>query len=355
MTDAHTRVTAKASGMPHRRRARVALCTAAALLLTVVLWTGVAQAAPQAVSYSVITLPGAGYQSIYDFIAGAKKSIEITVYALSDTKAQEALKAAAKRGVKVRVLLNSSTEGGAAGKTMSQTAYDDLTANGVAVRWAWSGTLWHQKTIVRDGTAAAIMTCNLYSPYYAVVRDYVVFTTNRTTAQGIQATFNIDWNNTDRAPVAGVAPAGSELVWSPGAEPALLRLIDSARPGTTIYIEDEQLASDPLEQALIAAVDRGVTVDFLMTYDPAFKDGLDTLAAGGVDVRILEGYFPLYIHAKVVSVNGETIFVGSTNLTSLMTDKNRNVGIITRDSGVVEGITSTIATDFAGAVPYTTP
>jgi hypothetical protein len=36
-----------------------------------------------------------------------------------------------------------------------------------------------------------------------------------------------------------------------------------------------------------------------------------------------------------------------------MTDQNRNVGIITRDPEVVQGITATMASDFAGATPYT--
>ena len=110
-----------------------------------------------------VTEPQSGYQPIYDFISGARKTLDMTMYQLADPTAQAALKAAAKRGVKVRVLLDSDPEGGG-GTKMNQAAYDDLNANGVSVRWAWSGTLWHQKSMVRDGDAAVVMTCNLYAP-----------------------------------------------------------------------------------------------------------------------------------------------------------------------------------------------
>ena len=120
-------------------------------------------------SYALVTEPQSGYQPIYDFISGAKKTIDMTMYQLADPTAQAALKAAAKRGAKVRVLLDSDPEGGG-GMKLNQAAYDDLNANGVSVRWAWSGTLWHQKSIIRDGDAAVVMTCNLYAPFYPIVR-----------------------------------------------------------------------------------------------------------------------------------------------------------------------------------------
>ena len=120
-------------------------------------------------SSALVTEPQSGYQPIYDFISGAKKTIDMTMYQLADPTAQAALKAAAKRGAKVRVLLDSDPEGGG-GMKLNQAAYDDLNANHVSVRWAWSGTLWHQKSIIRDGDAAVVMTCNLYAPFYPIVR-----------------------------------------------------------------------------------------------------------------------------------------------------------------------------------------
>jgi phosphatidylserine/phosphatidylglycerophosphate/cardiolipin synthase-like enzyme len=308
-------------------------------------------AEPPKPALTLIVLPQAGYQPVYDFISGARDSLDMTMYQLGDTKAQDALKAAAKRGVKVRVLLDSDIQGGGS-PTMNKAAYSDLSTSGVEVKWAWNGTLWHQKSMSRDGDAAAIMTCNLYAPYYPIVRDFAVFTNNRATVAGMDATFDKDWTAPSSPPTSGVVPSGSELVWSPGAQTPLVDLIDSARAGTTIWAESEQLDSQPIQQALVSAAKRGVTVNFLMTYDADWASGLAALNSGGVNVRVYQPNAPIYIHAKVMTVNDDTAYVGSANFTTPMTDQNRNVGTITKDPGVVGGVRSTIASDFAGAAAF---
>jgi hypothetical protein len=300
---------------------------------------------------TLIVEPQARYGKIYRFISGARKSIDMTMYSLSDTKATAALIAAAERGVNVRVLLNSDPKGGG-GRAVNRAAYDALKAHGVKVKWAWPGVLWHQKSIVRDGKAAAIMTCNLYAPYYPVVRDFAVITSNRGTVSGMAATFAADFSHTGRPPARGVAPRGSHLVWSPGAQKPLVKLIGSAAPGSTLYAETEQLGSPAIEQALVTAAQRGVTVDLAMTYSSAYVQAMDVLVAGGVHVSTYTASAPLYIHAKAISVNNKTVYVGSANLTTAMTNADRNVGIITSNHAVVHGVIATMASDFAGASPY---
>jgi hypothetical protein len=114
---------------------------------------------------------------------------------VGDAKAQDALTAAAERGVKIRVPLDSDTQGGGS-STMNQAAYSDLATDGVDVRRAWSGALWHHKSLRRDGAAAAIMTCDLYAPDCPVVRDFAVITDNCATVAGRGATFDKDWQAT---------------------------------------------------------------------------------------------------------------------------------------------------------------
>src|SRR5664280_681068 len=121
------------------RRSLASMVLTVALLATAV--SGCTTAPPTAPTapeptkptLTLIVEPQAGYQPIYDFISGARVSLDMTMYQLSDAKAQDALKAAAKRGVKVRVLLDSDTQGGG-NSTMNQAAYSDLATNGVDVR-----------------------------------------------------------------------------------------------------------------------------------------------------------------------------------------------------------------------------
>jgi cardiolipin synthase len=299
-------------------------------------------------TYALTTVPEAGYQPVYRFISSARKSLDMTMYSLVDPEAIAALIADASRGVAVRVLLDSTP----GNKAANQPAYDDLSAHGVKVRWAWPGVLWHQKSIVRDARAVAVMSCNLDAAYYPVIRGWIVVTDKPATVAGVEATFTTDFRRDDRRPTRGVAPKGSELIWAPGAQGPLVKLIGSARPGTTLYAEDEQLDSPVIVQALVAAAERGVSVDLTMTDSPYWTTALDTLVAGGVHVSLYAASAPIYIQSKAISVNDRSVYVGSINFTTAMMDADRNMGIITTDPTVVRGVTSTMAGDFAGATPY---
>ncbi|MEI6725508.1 MAG: phospholipase D-like domain-containing protein [Actinomycetes bacterium] len=333
-----------------RRRLSVLLLAIPVLLLLTLPAVASARsnAAASAHSYALTTEPGAGYKPVYRFIVSARKTLDMTMYSLIDPAATAALIADAKRGLAVRVLLDSTP----GNKAANQPAYNDLKAHGVRVRWAWPGVLWHQKSIVRDGRAVAVMSCNLNAAYYSVIRGWIVVTDKPATVAGVEATFNADFRHNHKPPSRGVVPKGSQLVWSPGAQRPLVKLIGSARRGTTLYAEDEQLDSAAIDQALIAAAKRGVTVDLTMTENPDWTAAFNTLVAGGVHVSLYEPTAPLYIQSKAISVNGRTVYVGSINFTRAMMQDDRNMGIITNDRTVVRGITATMARDFAGAAPY---
>ena len=333
-----------------RRRLSVLLSAIPVLLLLTLPAVASARsnAAASAHSYALTTEPGAGYKPVYRFIASARMTLDMTMYSLIDPAATAALIADAKRGLAVRVLLDSTP----GNKAANQPAYNDLKAHGVRVRWAWPGVLWHQKSIVRDGRAVAVMSCNLNAAYYSVIRGWIVVTDKPATVAGVEATFNADFRHNHKPPSRGVVPKGSQLVWSPGAQRRLVKLIGTARPGTTLYAEDEQLDSAAIDQALIAAAKRGVTVDLTMTENPDWTAALNTLVAGGVHVSLYAPTAPLYIQSKAISVNGRTVYVGSINFTRTMMQADRNMGIITGDPAVVRGITATMARDFAGAAPY---
>jgi phosphatidylserine/phosphatidylglycerophosphate/cardiolipin synthase-like enzyme len=54
----------------------------------------------------LIVEPGAGFSPVYSLLDGARHSIDMTMYEFSDTAAQHDLAAAARRGVRVRVILD---------------------------------------------------------------------------------------------------------------------------------------------------------------------------------------------------------------------------------------------------------
>jgi len=292
---------------------------------------------------SLLVEPDQGMAPIYALIASAHQSIDLTMYELVDTDAELALELAAGRGVVVRVLLDVNRE-----KAANLAAFTELTDMRVHVVWAdprYAAT--HQKTLVVDGSVAAVMTLNMTSRYYSSTRDFAVIDRNRSDVAAIEQVFNADFTH---AHITG-SPA-TDLVWSPNqSEPALLSLINSST--SSLLVENEEMADKPVTAALVSAARRGVHVVVVMTDQTDWHSAFASLVAVHAVVRVYAANASLYIHAKVVVADAGTprqrAFVGSENFSNASLNANRELGIETTDPGVVAGLTTTLNSDAAGA------
>ena len=282
---------------------------------------------------------------IYSLMSSPQHTLDMTMYELSEPKAVAILEADAHRGVVVRVLLDSDYE-----SSYNQPAFTSLSSNGVQVRWATSGTIFHQKTITVDGRTSAIMTLNLTSTYYSTTRDFAVITSDTQDVAAIEQVFNEDWSGS--GPPAG-GPTGLDLVWSPGAEGPIVSLIDSAR--SSLLVENEEMDDSAVTSALEAAAQRGVNVEVVMTYSSSWADAFGQLVEAGVRVSTYPSDGSLYIHAKVVVADGSSMFLGSQNFSVSSLDYNRELGIITSNPTLVGAVSQTVSADFAGATPFSAP
>jgi len=198
-----------------------------------------------------------------------------------------------------------------------------------------------------DDRTSAVMTLNLTSRYYASSRDFALITTDVADVDAIVQVFNEDWTSSGPP---GTGPAATNLVWSPGALAPILALIDSAQH--SLLVESEEMGDPDVVDALEAAAHRGVSVHVVMTYSPSFAPELTDLADAGVDVSTYASDAPLYIHAKVIVVDGTTALIGSQNFSEASLDHNRELGIVTRDPSIVESLTHTVSSDVAGATTF---
>jgi cardiolipin synthase len=285
-------------------------------------------------------------QPIYSLMSSARDTLDMTMYQLADPATVSLLEADARRGVRVRVLLDQDYSG----YSINEPDFSQLASNGVQVRWAPAGTIFHQKTITVDDRTSAIMTLNLTSEYYSTTRDFAVITTDRPDVAAIEQVFDADWTNSG-APATG--PTGQNLVWSPGAEAAIVSLIDSAQH--SLLVENEEMDDPDVTSALESAARRGVDVDVVMTNSSSWTDAFDDLRSAGVHVRTYSPDASPYIHAKVVVVDGATLLLGSQNFSASSLDYNRELGIITTDTSLVGPVYQTVAADFAGASVFTSP
>ena len=300
----------------------------------------------RAAALRVLTEPQAGIGPVYRLITGARTSADLTMYELADPVAEADLARDAARGVDVRVILDQHLE-----KSRNTAAYDYLAARGVHVRWGPAGTTWHQKTLTVDGRTSVIMTLNLVTEDYSGTRDFAVIDRNRSDVRAIAATFNADF-----AGHAVTPPDGRDLVWSPtNAGAAVLSVIDGAT--RTLAVENEEMGDPAVTSALADAARRGVRVRIVMTADSEWDAALSELAGAGVHLRLYpDDSSALYIHAKAIVADaglpGQRVLVGSQNFSVASLDYNRELGILTTSPAVVAAIAAALASDYAGAVPY---
>jgi cardiolipin synthase A/B len=284
---------------------------------------------------SLIVEPDQGYQPIYTLLASAKHELDLTMYEFADAKAEQLLAADARRGVVVRVLLDRSYIG-----SYNEATFSYLQQHGVHVRWASSQVaITHEKSFVIDRRTAVIMTGNLTSEYYSTTRDFAVVDGNAADVGAIEATFDLDWANQP-----GAVPDGNDLVWSPGSEPTLVSLIDSAH--RSLLVENEEMSASGIITALEAAAQRGVTVDLVMERSSEWDDAFDALVRAGVHVRTYSSSAALYIHAKVIDVDDARVFIGSENFSVGSMQYNRELGLITSSPTILAGIERTLTGDF---------
>ena len=306
--------------------------------------TAIAAAAP--VALSLVLEPNQGMNPIYALLTSARHTVDLTMYELEDTYAEQLLAGDAGRGVDVRVILDHAYIG-----TANNAAYSFLLAHGVHVRWASSlYDLTHQKTLTVDGAVSVIMSLNWTSRYYSDTRDVAVIDRTAADIAAVVATFNADFDG------ARVTPgSGADLVWSPTtSQPDLLQLINGAHH--LLLVENEEMGSTSITDALLAAAHRGVDVEVCMTNSSSWSSAFRELIAAGVHVRVYSPSAALYIHAKVLvgdpGTSAQVAFAGSQNFSTASLRYNRELGILMRSSALVSQLNTMVQQDFNGATPW---
>jgi cardiolipin synthase A/B len=299
-----------------------------------------------ATGLSLITEPGPGDRPFIALIDSARQSIQVTMYELTDQRVEQALAAAAARSVRVMVLLDHGQYG--AGRPLNDAAYRYLATHSATVAWAPGYfALTHQKSILIDRRVAAIMTLNLTPVDYQSSRDFAVLDYRPADVAQVAQTFDADLHHQRRlTPSTG----SGDLVWSPGAQAPISALI--AHGKRSIDVESEEMDDPTVTRQLCQAAQRGMQVQVVMTYQPAWHDALTYLAGCRAQVHTYPASAALYIHSKLIRVDGSTVFIGSQNLSRQSLTYNRELGIITPSPQIAASTGHTFSADFAAAQPY---
>jgi phosphatidylserine/phosphatidylglycerophosphate/cardiolipin synthase-like enzyme len=332
------------------RRRTDALCLVIAALIALAV-SGCAVEPSTPSEFSLVQYPAAGFGGIYDQTAHATKTIDMEIYELDDPVEQQALIAAHKRGVAVRVLLNAAYEA----RTTNAPVAAVLRAGGVQVRFGVSSTIFHIKTTTFDDTTTDISTANLTPRYYSTTRDAEIVDTYPVQVAAIEKTFDNDWNGQNPATDEANAPG---LVWSPDSEQAMIDRISSAT--RSVQFTSEELSDPYIYRALAEEAQRGIRCQVVMMDAPDWAKAFGQVTAAGCVVHVLpETDTGLYIHEKLVLIDAGTsyasVMIGSQNASYSSLSFNRELSIVLTNSQaptVVDSITRTFASDFAAAKPW---
>lgn len=283
-------------------------------------------------SRTLVVLPDAGPQPILDGIASAQKSLRVKMFVFDDPGLVDAVIAAKKRGVDVRVMLNPARR---SGETENEASRRKLVEAGVSVLDSNPAfDLTHEKSMVIDETAAFVMSLNWETRNVTETRDYAVITKVPQEVAEVAACFDADWQR-----VAFTPPPDSALIWcNTNGRERFAHFID--RAGKSLWLQNERYQDAVIIERVVRAARRGVKVHILARPPHTLKaekliegvGGLRIMQDVGAKVHKLKG---LRLHGKMMLADGERAIVGSVNLAPGSFDARRELAIEVDDAHVV--------------------
>jgi len=307
-------------------------------------------------SHTLIVEPADGRTLVLQALNAAKKSINLTIYELSDPQIVSALESAHMRHVAVCVLYNWYSFPPRMQQADVTPVVQKLTQAGIQCKPApRTFEVTHEKALVIDGATAIVMSFNLTPDYFGSTRDFGIITTVPAEVAEIDAVFQADWAGN------AITPKARSLVWSPvNSRAKLTSLIASAKHTLDIYCEE---AEDPgTLGAMVQAAQRGVEVRFIAAVLSGQGKlngnarGITYLQNGGVNA-VCKSF--LYIHAKMVLADYSTpnaqAYIGSENFSCVSLNENRECGIIVRESAILDRLNATYTSDWEQPSVAVTP
>jgi cardiolipin synthase len=273
----------------------------------------------------LIIEPADGVGPLLAATRSAKRSVEIAIFRFDHKDIENALKAAAEKGVKVTALIAFANRGGEQG--LRRLELRCLDAGIVVARTSDDLVRYHGKYILIDRRVLVVLSFNFTHLDIDRSRGFGIVTTNATWAREAARLFRADCTRAKYAPKTEtfvVSPANSR------------KALDTFLKGTKkqLLIYDPKISDK----------------EILRTLQERAKAGVEIKIIGSVakralfDTRKLAG---ARLHTRTIIRDRRQAFVGSQSLRTAELESRRELGLIVQDAKAVKALVDTFESDWA--------
>jgi phosphatidylserine/phosphatidylglycerophosphate/cardiolipin synthase-like enzyme len=251
----------------------------------------------------VVIPPDDRRSAVIDTINSSREQLSLSIFRCDDDGVVEALAAAVKRGVHVRVLLTSRAK---ASKAHLKRLHDVLKAAGAEVRRYTDAVVrYHAKYIVADSATALIGSLNFTRKCFETTCDFAVVTHDPQVISAVTRLFDGDWRGDPYDP--DTDPENQLIVGPEHARRRFAEMFESATE--RIRIIDPKID----DHAMLALLKRR--------------------AAAGlrVEIRGPTSLGSLVPHGKMLIIDDSVAVIGSISLSMLALEFRRELAVVTRD------------------------
>jgi cardiolipin synthase len=282
---------------------------------------------------SIIILPDDTGKEIISAIENAEKSILIKMFLFSDPELINAVIAAKKRGVIVKVMLNPARRNGEEENEDTRKLLEDA---GIEVRDSNpTFVITHEKSMVVDDKVGFVKSLNWETKNLTETRDYAIITHHKKEVEEIVLCFESDWERKEFDP-----GENAHLIWcSNNGRTRIANFIDEAKH--TLFVQNERFQDLVIIERIVRAASRGVKVHVMARPPHTLK--MEKLVEGVGGLRIMEDVGikihklkHLKLHGKMLLADSSRAIVGSINLTPGSFDHRRELAIEVHDPEVIE-------------------
>jgi cardiolipin synthase len=275
----------------------------------------------------LIIQPEEGVSPLLAAIKGAKKRIDIAIFRADRKDIENALNAAAKRGVKVTALIAHVNRGGADNLRKLEIRF--LEHGVIVARTADDLIRYHDKFLIIDRRVLYVLSFNFTHLDIDHSRGFGIVTTNTAWVREGAKLFAADCTRSNYK--AGmdtfvVSPANSRKVFG--------EFLKRAKKQLLIY--DPKISDKEMLRIIQDRIKAGVEVRIIGKVSGKYD----------FDSQKLSGQ---RLHTRTIIRDGRQAFVGSQSLRPAELDSRRELGLIIHDAKAVKKLVDTFESDWVPA------